>query len=62
MNWRILPINDTQEHEESSTCKCNPKASIMDGGDILITHNAYDKRELLEELLEETKISKSIKL
>lgn len=53
MNWHILPINDLKEHEESSKCECNPSAEITESGDLLITHNAYDKRELVEKLLDE---------
>ena len=41
----ILPINDLEEHEELSTCKCNPSVEILDNGDIMILHNAFDGRE-----------------
>ena len=46
MILHVTPINDLKEHEDSSTCHCNPKAEIIeDCGDLLITHNAYDGRE-----------------
>jgi len=43
--WHILPINDLVEHTEKSTCDCKPTAEIVEGGDMLIIHNAYDNRE-----------------
>ena len=45
MIWHILPINDIKEHEEESTCECYPCVKIVDGGDMIIIHNAYDGRE-----------------
>jgi hypothetical protein len=52
MIWHILPNNDLEEHLESSTCKCLPTSEVLENGDILITHNSFDKRELIEKLLE----------
>jgi len=45
MIWHILPIDDLKEHEEESTCECYSSVKIVDGGDMLIIHNAYDGRE-----------------
>ena len=45
MIWHILPIDDLKEHEEESTCECYPSVKIVDSGDMLIIHNAYDGRE-----------------
>ena len=42
----IIPINDLEEHIESSTCKCNPTYCNKDGE--IIIHNSFDGRELLE--------------
>lgn len=50
MVWHILPIDDLKEHEEESTCECCPSVEIVDGGDMLIIHNSYDGREILEQL------------
>jgi len=52
MIWHILPINDLEEHKELSTCKCKPKAEVLEDGDMLIIHNSFDKREIIEYLLE----------
>ena len=54
MIWHITPVNDLEEHEENSTCKCNPRSEVEpESGDILIIHSSYDGRELLEEILNE---------
>lgn len=56
MIWHVLPNNDIDVHEESSTCKCNPKVEIMDNGDTLILHDAFDGRlgiEWANEVLEQ---------
>lgn len=50
--YHILPINDIYEHEESSMCHCNPEVREVEGG-VLVIHNAFDKRERKEELLEQ---------
>lgn len=52
MAFHIMPINDLQEHEQSNTCECRPKLEI-ENGEMIFVHNAYDKRELFEVLLEE---------
>lgn len=43
----ILPRNDLKEHEESTTCDCEPKV-IFENGEMIIIHNAYDGREAIE--------------
>lgn len=48
MLYHILPINDLKEHEESSTCSCNPKV-LTENGEMLFIHNAWDLREIIEE-------------
>jgi len=45
MILHILPVNDIKEHEEKSTCECYPEVEILENGDIMIIHNAYDGRE-----------------
>lgn len=49
MTWHVLQINDIKEHEEASTCQCDPKVMHEDG-DMIIVHNSYDGRELFEEI------------
>lgn len=48
MTWHILPQNDTEPHDESSTCKCEPGCQVMEFGDIIIVHNSFDGRIGLE--------------
>jgi hypothetical protein len=43
----ILPLNDLHEHEESSTCHCDPEI-IEENGEIIIVHNSFDGREGVE--------------
>jgi hypothetical protein len=52
MIWHLLPIKDIDEHLEKSNCKCLPVAEVLDNGDIMITHNSFDKREVIECLFE----------
>ena len=47
----ILPVNDLKEHEELTTCECNPRIEILDDGEIMVIHNSYDGREYIEELV-----------
>ena len=47
MTYHVLPVNDIDEHEESSTCKCKPKV-IFENEEMIITHNSFDKREVDE--------------
>lgn len=50
----VLPTNDSDEHEENSTCKCKPKI-IYENGEMIVVHNSFDKREFIEILLQPTK-------
>ncbi len=52
MIWHILPINDNDDHLEKSTCKCLPDSELLENGDIMITHNSFDKREIIENIVE----------
>ena len=49
MAIHILPINDLKEHKEKSTCECNPKLKI-ENGEMIFIHNAYDNREIIEQV------------
>lgn len=54
----ILPINDLQEHEEETTCKCEPRV-IFENGEMIVVHNSFDGREAVEmanEILNKTRI------
>ena len=53
----ILPVDDLEPHTEETTCKCEPKIKIVEGG-MLVVHNSYDGREIIEEV---TKILKGDK-
>jgi len=49
--WHILPINDSKEHIEKSTCTCLPTLENLENGDLMIIHNSFDKREIIERLI-----------
>ena len=51
MTWHILPRNDIKAHDESSTCACKPSIWFKDG-ELVVLHNAYDKREQIENLIQ----------
>lgn len=46
--FQVLPINDSEEHTEDSTCKCNPSVEVAQMG-IIIRHNSFDGREAVEQ-------------
>ena len=41
----ILPLNDYEKHEESSTCKCLPSVELNKDGELIVIHNSFDGRE-----------------
>ena len=48
-----MPIDDTRdgepfEHEEKTTCPCEPDVSFEDD-EMLVVHNAFDGREAAEQ-------------
>lgn len=45
MILHITPVNDLKEHLDNSTCECLPEVQILEDGDIMVIHNAYDNRE-----------------
>lgn len=48
--YHIYPENDKQEHDlEAAGCSCVPKI-MFEEGDMLIVHNSYDGREIIEEI------------
>jgi hypothetical protein len=44
----IIPINDEREHDELTSCWCEPKL-ITDEPEMIVVHRAADGRELVEE-------------
>ena len=54
--FHILPINDIDEHQETIHCKCKPNVVIKNECTLII-HNAFDKREFVENLTEDINLS-----
>ena len=48
-DFNVLPVGDINPHTESSDCPCNPAVEII-GAKLYIIHNAWDNRELFEEI------------
>lgn len=46
--WNILPVDDIRPHREDEKCQCNPEVEDL-GGSIMIYHNAFDGRDIVEE-------------
>lgn len=45
--WHVLPVDDLKEHEESTTCECEPTVK-WENDNIIVIHNSYDGREGIE--------------
>ena len=43
----VIPTNDLHEHELTTSCECDPTVDWDRG---LVVHNAFDKREEVEEV------------
>ena len=45
----VYPVNNLKEHIlESTDCPCNPTVKV-EGASLIIVHNAWDKREIIEQ-------------
>lgn len=49
--FHILPLNDSEEHEEFEYCGCNPIITWISEDYALVIHNSFDHREDKENLL-----------
>jgi len=48
----VYPLNDLQEHiTDGLDCPCDPTVEI-EGTGYLVVHNAWDKREIVEQAYE----------
>jgi len=52
--FNVIPMDDLRKHELSGDCECNPKI-VEESGQLIIVHNSYDKREIVERLYETCK-------
>lgn len=53
MTIHITPVGDLEPHEESTTCKCQPRVKHVNGN-MLVIHDAFDGRvgvEVANEIL-----------
>ena len=48
IEYHLLPFDDTDPHEDSKDCKCNPEVIHIDENSCLIVHNSFfDKDKVL---------------
>jgi hypothetical protein len=45
---QVLPVGEETFHSWDNNCSCFPKVSLGETGKMIVVHNAYDKRELLD--------------
>lgn len=57
MAIHIYPLDDLKEHVLESICDCLPTVSV-ENGELIVCHNAFDGRELIEEVNEILKTTK----
>lgn len=51
MIQHVYPVKDLFEHKLDGTpCECYPDFEQDENGNILIIHNAYDGRDIIEEV------------
>lgn len=49
--FHVYPTLDEREHDtdKGAGCHCKPRIQTFENGNTLVTHNAYDCREFIEE-------------
>ena len=53
MTYHVTPNKDIHPHEQTTTCRCEPRVEMVNGNMVVI-HNAFDGRvgvEWAEEIL-----------
>jgi len=53
--WNIMPTDEQEEHSFDTTCKCHPKV-IEENGQMIVIHNSFDCREIIEQVKEILKV------
>ena len=51
MDVNVMPENDLKPHIESADCACEPTVEVI-GASLLIIHNSYDHREIIEQAID----------
>lgn len=49
----VVPLNDSRAHELDLTCGCHPRRDAIYPS--VIIHNAFDRREVIEEVEDKIK-------
>lgn len=53
----VIPVDDLKEHTKETTCACEPRVDVVEGG-MIVVHMAYDGRHLIEQVEEMLKTKK----
>ena len=53
----VIPLEDLKSHTENTICECDPVVEIINNN-MLVIHNAFDKRDLIEEAQQRINIKK----
>lgn len=64
MAVHVIPLNDLKEHTTDAECACSPLVEWIDpetnlpwaNGSCKVVHNAFDKREVVEERIHRSMI------
>ena len=50
-NIHVVPIGDLRPHTETGyDCECDPKTEVTENDPVLVIHNAFDGRDIIEEI------------
>jgi hypothetical protein len=52
----VIPLNDREEHYKSMSCNCSPQIYYPNDDVVLVVHDAYDGRDIIDELVEELSV------
>ena len=52
----FIPRDDRGEHEVRLTCPCSPHIDYPNDDVVIVTHYAYDGRDVIEDLVEELSV------
>lgn len=47
-NVHVVPLDDERIHTFTTECECKPRTEVVTTDALLVSHNAWDRRELHE--------------
>lgn len=49
---QVLPVGEEDYHRWDNMCSCCPRVNLSEEGKMIVLHNSFDGREILEEAYE----------